>query len=278
MRDEWMPLGISRFTFYVSRTNTMKRIVEPELLDTLPSDDPRAAGSRRDLRRINAWMRNHAIMANALQTAGNGRTPRQIIELGAGDGSFLLRVAQLVSGNGTPASGMAGSENTVAECCRPGNRRSVAWGDVNLTLLDRHKVVTPQTLAAFASLGWRAEAVVADVFDWAQTPAPVELVIINEVLHHFDDARLAGLFRVIAGCTRLFVAIEPRRAPWPLFCSRLLWAVNCNSVTRHDAKVSARAGFVHGELSALWPDKKNWQLTEEYASWFSHLFIARRTG
>jgi hypothetical protein len=256
----------------------MKRIVEPELLDTLPPGDPRAAGSRRDLRRLNTWMRNHTIMVSALQTAGNGQTPKQITELGAGDGDFLLRVAQLVSGNGTPASGPAGSETAVAECRRLGNRRSVAWSEVNVTLLDRQNVVTPQTLAAFASLGWRAEAVVADIFDWPQTPAPAEIVIVNEVLHHFDDARLAGLFRVIAGRTRLFIAIEPRRAPWPLFCSRLLWAIGCNSVTRHDATVSVRAGFVREELSALWPDQKNWQLTEQRASWFSHLFIAQRRG
>jgi len=229
----------------------MKRIVEPELLDTLPPGDPRAAGSRRDLRRINAWMHNHAIMANALQTAVNGQTPKQIVELGAGDGDFLLRVAQKI-----PAR----------------------WSGVNVTLLDRQKVVTPQTLAAYASVGWRAEAVVADIFDWLQTPAPAEIVIVNEVLHHFDDARLAGLLRLIAGRTRLFIAIEPRRAPWPLFCSRLLWAVGCNSVTRHDATVSARAGFAGEELSALWPDKNNWQLTEQSASWFSHLFIARRAG
>ena len=244
----------------------MKRIVEPELLDTLPSNDPRAAGSRRDLRRLNTWMRNHAIMANALQTAANGQTPKRIVELGAGDGDFLLRVAQLVTGNGAPASGTAASGN------------AIAWSEVNVTLLDRQNVVTPQTLAAFASLGWRAEAVVADIFDWAQAPAPADIVIVNEVLHHFDDARLAGLFRVIAGCTRLFIAIEPRRATWPLFCSRLLWAINCNSVTRHDATVSVRAGFVRDELSALWPDKNNWRLTEQRASWFSHLFIARRTA
>jgi hypothetical protein len=256
----------------------VKRIVEPELLDELPPGDPRAAGSRRDLRRLNTWMRNHAIMANALQTAVNGQTPKHIVELGAGDGDFLLRVAQLVSGHGTPISGAAGSGNAVAECCRLGNRRSVAWNEVNVTLLDRQKVVTPQTLAAFASLGWRAEAVVADIFDWAQTPAPAEIVIVNEVLHHFDDARLAGLFRGIAGHTRLFIAIEPRRARWPLFCSRLLWAINCNSVTRHDATVSVRAGFVREELSALWPDKRNWQLTEQLAGAFSHLFIAQRTG
>jgi hypothetical protein len=243
----------------------VKRIVEPEWLDELPPGDPRAVGSRRDLRRLNTWMRNHATMASALQTAVNGQTPKQIVELGAGDGYFLLRVAQLVMGNGTPASGTTASGN------------AIAWNEVNVTLLDRHKVVTPQTLAAFASLGWRAEAVGADIFDWAQTPALADIVIINEVLHHFDDARLAGLFRAIAGRTRLFIAIEPRRAPWPLFCSRLLWAINCNSVTRHDATVSVRAGFVGEELSALWPDKKNWQLTEQRASWFSHLFIARRT-
>jgi hypothetical protein len=244
----------------------MKRIVEPEWLDELPPDDPRAAGSRRDLRRLNTWMRNHAIMANALQTTANGQTPKRIVELGAGDGDFLLRVAQLVTGNGAPASGKAASGN------------AIAWNEVNVTLLDRQKVVTPRTLAAFASLGWRAEVVVADIFDWLQTPAPAEIVIVNEVLHHFDDARLAGLLRVIAGRTHLFIAIEPRRAPWPLFCSRLLWAINCNSVTRHDATVSVRAGFVREELSALWPDKKNWQLTEQPAGPFSHLFIAQKTG
>jgi hypothetical protein len=149
---------------------------------------------------------------------------------------------------------------------------------LNVTLLDRQNVVAPQTLAAFASLSWRVEVVVADIFDWLQTPAPAEIVIINEVLHHFDDMRLAGLFRAIAGRTHLFIAIEPHRAPWPLFCSRLLWAINCNSVTRHDATVSVRAGFVGEELSALWPDKRNWQLTEHHASWFSHLFIAQRRG
>jgi hypothetical protein len=215
-------------------------------------------------------------MANALQTSVNGRAPEHIVELGSGDGDFLLRVAQLVSGHATPVSGTAGSGNAVAECCRLGNGRSVAWSEVTVTLLDRQKVVTPQTLAAFASLGWRAEAVVADIFDWAQTPAPAEIVIINEVLHHFDDARLAGLLRVIAGRTRLFIAIEPRRAPWTLFCSRLLWAVGCNSVTRHDAAVSVRAGFFGNELSALWPDREKWQLTERRAGMFSHLFVARR--
>jgi len=227
----------------------MNRIIEPEWLDELPPDDPRAKWSRCDLRRINAWMRNHAIMAKVLQTAANGQVPRQIVEFGAGDGNLLLRVAR---------------------------RLSPCWRNINITLLDRQKNVTPRTLASFASLGWRAEMVEADVFDWLRTAAELDVVVANLVLHHFEDARLRELFHALAGRARLFVAIEPRRAAWPSFCCRWIWAIGCNSVTRHDAIVSVRAGFSGNELSALWPADKNWQLTERRTGFFSHLFVARR--
>jgi len=227
----------------------MKRMVEPELLDELPPDDPRAMRSRRDLRRVNAWMRNHAIMARALQTAANGLVPRQVVEFGAGDGNLLLRVARKVSPR---------------------------WPSLNVTLLDCQKNVTTQTLASFASLGWRAEAVEADVFDWLPAAAGLDVVVANLFLHHLEDTRLVELFRAVADRARLLVAIEPRRAPWPLFCCRLLWMIGCNSVTRHDAAISVRAGFSGQELSALWPVDKSWQLTERRTGVFSHLFAARR--
>jgi hypothetical protein len=228
----------------------MKRIIQPELLDTLPPDDARAVRSRRDLRRVNAWMRNHAIMARALQTVLDGPAPKQITELGAGDGHFLLRVAKKMAPH------------------RP---------NVSVTLLDRQRVVLPATIASFPSLGWHAEAIVADVFDWPQVSAATEIAIANLFLHHFDDAHLADLFRMIAGRVRCFIAIDPHRVSWPRLGSRLLWAIGCSSVTRHDAAVSIRAGFLNNELSALWP-ADGWQLTEQRAGWFSHLFIARRMG
>ena len=223
----------------------MKRLVQPELLDTLPVNDPRAVRSRRDLCRVNSWMRQHALMADALKNALNGRAPGHITELGAGDGYFLLRVAQKISPR---------------------------WPNVTATLLDLQENVSAETLAAFAVLGWRAETVVADVFDRPQISSDV--VIANLFLHHFAAARLMELFRLISQHAQLFIALEPRRAVWPLFCSRLLWVIGCNDVTRHDAVVSVRAGFSGTELSALWPDKRNWQLTEQPAGAFSHLFIA----
>jgi hypothetical protein len=227
----------------------MKRLIEPELLDALPPADPRALHSRGDLHRINSWMGNHSIMARTLQNNFNLHAPKQITELGAGDGNFLRRVAQKISPR---------------------------WPDVNVTLLDRQKIATAQTLDAFARLGWRAETVVADVFDWPQIDNAAEVVITNLFLHHFEDAGLAGLLRLISRRAKLFIAIEPRRAHWPLFCSRLLWTIGCNDVTCHDAAASVRAGFADKGLSALWPDKKNWRLTERRAGLFSHLFIARR--
>lgn len=271
----------------------MNRLVQPELLDRLPPDDPRAIWSRHDLRRINAWMRNHAIMARTLRSQLNGRgggrqtaalqpvvgvsgsLPRpatpvlEITDLGAGDGHFLLRVAKRVSSH---------------------------WPDVSVTLLDNRKIANPQTLSAFESLGWRVETVAADVFDWArnrerrlpagkladdkpigrQDAGALDVVVANLFLHHFEDAKLEELLRAVAGQARLFVAIEPRRARWPLFCCRLIWAIGCNSVTRYDAAVSVRAGFSGRELSALWPAGSGWQLTERRTGFFSHLFVARR--
>ena len=223
----------------------MKRIVQPEILDALPPDDPRALRSRRDLRRVNAWMVNAEILAAALLKARSELAFSQITELGAGDGNFLLSVAQKIN-----------------------------LPDVKATLLDRQKNVTAETLAAFSKHGWRAEAVVADVFDWPGSPA--EVVVANLFLHHFENGRLTELLQIISTRAKLFIAIEPRRAPLPLFFSRMLWAIGCNDVTRHDATVSVRAGFLGEEISAHWPDKKNWRLIERRAGFFSHIFIARK--
>src|SRR5436190_934103 len=72
----------------------MNRIIQAELLDELPADDPGAIQSRRDLRRLNAWMGNARTVARALENAFPPGGTGQLVELGGGDGEFLLRVAQ----------------------------------------------------------------------------------------------------------------------------------------------------------------------------------------
>ncbi|TJW38767.1 MAG: class I SAM-dependent methyltransferase, partial [Mesorhizobium sp.] len=64
-----------------------------------------------------------------------------ILEIGAGDGSFMLAVARRMAGH---------------------------WPGVDLVMLDRIDLITTQLRGDFDRLGWPVEAVTADVFDWAR--------------------------------------------------------------------------------------------------------------
>jgi DNA-binding PucR family transcriptional regulator len=229
----------------------MERIVRPELLDVLPPQDHRALRSRRDLRRINAWMRHPRVMARILQKYLPDENARQIVELGAGDGHFLLSVAGRLQGR---------------------------WPGAEVTLVDRLDVFDPQTRDQFESLGWRVHAEIAEASEWLRQapPNPAGTIVSNLFLHQFQTEQLAELLRLAARSARVVIALEPRRAWLPRLCSRLLWVIGCGPVTCHDGHISIRAGFSGGELSALWPDKNKWELVERSIDPFNHLFIARR--
>ena len=231
----------------------MNRRVEPELLDGLSAEDPRAIRSRRDLRRVNALMGNAGVIASAVLRVSGGRPPRQLVDLGAGDGSFMLRLAK---------------------------RLRVVWPDVEVTLVDRQDIVSDETRREFAALSWSVRCVTADVFEWlSRTTAPrVDWVIANLFLHHFADPALQRLMHLVSGRTNSFAACEPRRYPPALRASHWLWLLGCNPVTRHDAVASVHAGFDGPELSAMWPENGIWRLREEAVGLFSHSFVAQRVN
>src|ERR1700704_3230993 len=141
------------------------RRVESEWLDALPADDPRAIRSRRDLRRVNAWMLQTGIMTRALIAQCASERPRTLIDLGAGDGTFMLAVAQQLA---------------------------TRWQDVAVILLDRQDIVSENTRAAFRALQWQLETVAMDVFDFLErlSPASVDIIITNLFLHHFQQEQL----------------------------------------------------------------------------------------
>lgn len=68
----------------------MPRTIQPELLDTLPPENPDALHSRRDLRLINLFMGNHRWLERALKR--NARVDERILEIGAGTGEFARRL------------------------------------------------------------------------------------------------------------------------------------------------------------------------------------------
>ena len=237
------------------RTDWPRR-VEPELLDELSADDPRALRSRKDLQRVNGLMGSASILLRALDRAGDIKPPRLLVELGAGDGSVMLRMARA---------------------------RRKRWAGARLILIDRQPCITAETLAEFRDLGLQPEVLAIDVFDWLALPeeTPVDIVIVNLFLHHFNSGALEQLMHGISRRTRAFVCCEPRRSRLALVGSHLLGAIGCNEVTRHDAVLSVHAGFRDHELTTLWPQpatlENAWSIRESAAGMFSHLFVASRS-
>jgi hypothetical protein len=163
---------------------------------------------------------------------------------------------------------------------RVARRLGPRWGACRLVLLDRQKIVSDETRAGFASLQWTVEVVAADVFDFLDSSAcpKADVAVANLFLHHFRDEPLSRLLSLIAQRAPLLLACEPRRDVMAQLGSRLLWAIGCNRVTRHDAAASVRAGFRGGELASLWPRSPSWELEEGAAGLFSHSFVARRSA
>jgi hypothetical protein len=225
------------------------RRVEPEILDGLAADDPKAVHSRRDLVHINALMFQIPIMAGLLRKHV-GAKPLRILEIGAGDGAFMLAVAR---------------------------RLAKDWPAVELTLLDRIDLVSSGRRDDFGKLGWCVETVTADIFEWIDRGKlrPFDAVAANLFLHHFDNADLSRLFSGLQRLAPVLLATEPRRGNFSLAAARLLWAIGANDVTLHDAVASVRAGFTGTELSALWPAGQGKPLEERRGGLFSHVFAAR---
>lgn len=242
---------------------TFPRKVSGETLDVLAPSDPRALRSRRDLQRVNRFLGTRGIIVQGMQQA-MGRSSRElrlrVLELGAGDGSLMLRIA---------------------------HELSTSWPAVHVTLLDRLALLTADTSAAFARLGWSVEMLSVDVLDWAAAPVPPrrpprwDVIVANLFLHHFDELRLPRLLSAIAARCDLFVACEPRRTVVSLIGSHLVGVLGASRVTREDAVLSVHAGFRDAELSGIWQtDSDEWQLQERAAGLFSHFFSAarRRSG
>lgn len=222
------------------------RRVEAEWLDVLPADDPRARRSRRELSMVNALMANAEIVAGCLRA---GETPAAIAELGAGDGRFAARLAARLG-------------RAPAGAC--------------MTLVDLQPSLDPEARRRLEASGWRVEVASADAAEWLEAARPQGAIVANLFLHHLDDDSLARLLVLVALRTRRFAACEPRRSRLAGLGARMLGAIGCGPVTRHDAVVSVRAGFTGSELTALWPREPGWATEERARGLFSHAFSAER--
>jgi cysteine synthase len=122
-----------------------RRLVQPaavaaaELLDELPWQDSNAIHSRQDLKRVNWWMGNVEIVAKTLLARCCGRTVKSLVEWGAGDGNYLLRLA---------------------------NRLRAQWPGMEVILVDSQNLGSERMRCEFTRYGWRSTFIQADILDW----------------------------------------------------------------------------------------------------------------
>ena len=230
----------------------LRRQVLPERLDVMPVDDPLARRSRSDLQRVHRVMRSLTILRQAIGRVGITRPPRRILELGAGDGSLMLRFALLSH-----------------------------WREVQVTFLDRHDLIGPEIRRPLDMLGWDVRILSMDALDWAHASCDqqYDLGVTTLFLHHFQSAALEKLLCAVAARCQAFIACEPRRNSVAWFASHLLGLLGANEVTREDGVTSVVAGFAGHELSALWPASgARWRLQEYFAWPFTHCLVADADG
>lgn len=231
-----------------------QRSVVPERLDHLDAEDPLAQRSRRDLRRVHRAMGSVSILRRMVSGLRLAVPPRRIIELGAGDGTLLLRLARAL---------------------RP------RWTGVELTLLDRQDLVAADTREAYRRLGWRVTVIRTDALAWARASAMerYDLCVAALFLHHFDATALNLLLAGAGMRTNAFIGCEPRRNALSHIASVGVGLIGANEVTREDAVKSVAAGFLGAELTAAWKHAAGDWIVNEFRSFpFTHCFTAVRAS
>lgn len=186
----------------------MQRQVQPELLDTLPADDPAALRSRRELRLINAIMGNHRWLAREVRR--HIRPGWRVLEIGAGDGAFGVRLI---------ANGVCEPRQLTGFDLAP---RPAEWPAGAAWMQgDALAVELPE-----------AEIVVANLFLHHFEPAAL--------------AQLG--VRLSAKCRILIASEPARRRRHLAQGALLSALALLSRVTRHDMFISIRAGFLGDEL------------------------------
>ncbi|MEX2381853.1 MAG: hypothetical protein WD490_05690 [Opitutales bacterium] len=206
----------------------MKRLVQPEILDSLPQDHPDAKANRRDLRLINRVMGNYSWFRDRLPPL---LTPEdRILEIGSGTGDLGLYLDGIRKGRGAiqgPAKTVSPTATFSAHYCgldlwsRPANwPREWKWVQDDLLNFDRYQNFT--------------------------------VLIANLILHQFDDDALRSLGEKLSSSgIRLILASEPARHKIHQWQLKLLWPLGLNAVSRHDGHVSVAGGFRQNELPDL---------------------------
>ncbi|GHB94935.1 hypothetical protein [Cerasicoccus arenae] len=214
----------------------MQRNVQPEILDSLAHDDPQALANRRDLRLINALLRNPDWFARCVFPALSPKD--RVMELGAGEGVIGMRLA-----------------------------REMGPDAVDYVAID----LAPPPSSWPDRFSWRrVDCLSLPDFN------NLDALWGNMILHQFQDDQLRALGEKIERSRlRLLSFVEPARYRLHLWQLCALGPLIC-AVSRHDGAVSVRAGFRDHELPALLGLGPDWRISIRHTFLGGYRMLAER--
>jgi len=214
----------------------IQRDIQPELLDLLPQNDPRAVRAREEMLIVNGAMRNHHWIERMVRR--HGQKGWNMTELGAGDGALSLRLLN---------SGLCREEEMQAVdlVSRPFNWPVAAgWftGDVIAAALPH------------------SEVVIANLFLHHFT---------NQELHSIGS-KISPTTRLIVAAEP--ARLWRNRFLGRLLCE----VAELNDVQIHDMQLSIRAGFRGKELGLALGLGDEWQMHVQMHPLGAYRFMAER--
>ena len=187
----------------------MQRVIQPEFLDLLPPEHPIAQANRRDILRFNQILGNFRWIEKILTQ--HLQKGDRILEIGAGEGWLAHHLTPLLQSRNVQMDGLDVSP------------RPSRWPENGQWIEQRAQ----------------------DFTDFAEYDG----ILACHFLHQLEDLELARLGSHLQGSIRFLVATEPVRRTLSLVLIEATRFLGMRSPSRHDARVSVRAGFTGEELA-----------------------------
>jgi hypothetical protein len=213
-----------------------ERVLQPELLDTLPPDDPDAIRAREEMLQVNGIMGNHRWIERMIRR--HREEGWRVTELGAGDGALSLRLLE---------AGCVAEADLHAFDLAP---RPEQWpAGTHWTRGDVLKQALPDT-----------QIVIANLFLHHFTQEQLRLL----------GAQLSPVTRLIVA------AEPARRWIYSLLGRLFCEVAELNHVQRFDMQASIRAGFRGRELQGALGLGDEWQVSAHEHPMGGYRFMAWR--
>ncbi len=213
-----------------------KRVLQTELLDTLPPNDPDAIRAREEMLQVNGIMGNHRWIERMVRRLREDGW--RITELGAGDGALSLRL--LASG-----------------CC----------SEAALHAFD----LAPRPAHWPAAAHWTCGDVLAQALP--DTEIVIANLFLHHFTHEqlcLLGSRLSPVIRLIVA------AEPARRWIYSLMGRVFCEVAELNHVQRHDMQASIRAGFHGRELEMALGLGEEWRVSAHEHPLGGYRFVAWR--